>query len=115
MSLKEEILGLADRKVEEVDVPEWGRKVRIMEMTAADRDDWETRILAARQAGQSRRHVRAELVAMCLVDEVGARVFADDDIPALSQKSAAVLDRLWDVASRLSGLTRKEAENIAKN
>lgn len=116
MGLKEEILGLADRKVEEVAVPEWGgRKVRLMEMSAADRDDWELARFSEAKAGQAAKNVRAGLVARCIVDEQGVRLFADADIAALGAKSAKALDRLFDVCQRLNAISKQEAEELAKN
>lgn len=116
MATKEEILALADRKVEEVEVPEWGGgKHRIMEMSAADRDEWELQAYLERKAGPTAKNVRAGLVARCLVNEAGERLFTDAEIPLLGKKSAKALDRLYDVARRLNGLTEAEAEAIAKN
>lgn len=113
--LREELLGLDDRKVVEVTVPEWGgRVVRVAAMSAFDRDQWETQNYQAIKAG-ARRNVRAALVARCVVDETMVRVFADDDIEALGQKNAKALDRLFDVASDLNGLNEKSAEAVAKN
>jgi hypothetical protein len=52
----------------------------------------------------------AKLLSRCLVDENGDRLFSDKDIKALSAKSGAVLDRLGDVAMRLSGLRKEDVE-----
>lgn len=116
MGALEEVLALADRKVEEVVVPEWGgRAVRLMEMSAADRDDWELSRFSDAKAGRTPKNVRAGLVARCWVDERGARVVPDDKIAELGGKSAKALDRLFDVCQRLNALTEAEAEAIAKN
>lgn len=114
--LKEELLGLDDRKVAEVVVPEWGgRTVRVAAMSAADRDSWELEAYLERKGGGRAANVRARLVARCLVDEAGERVFADEDIAALGKKSAKALDRLFDVAQRLNGLSASEQEAIEGN
>ena len=116
MLTKEEILGLADRKAEEVVVPEWaGKTVRLMEMTAADRDEWELRAYNERKAGVTAKNVRANLVGRCLVDDKGERLFDDEAIGALAKKSAKALDRLFEVAQRLNALTKQEVQAIEKN
>jgi hypothetical protein len=64
---------------------------------------------------QTLHNVRAKLVVRSVVDEDGNRVFRDQDAPALGEKSAAVLDKLYDVASRLSKVTQEDVEELAKN
>ena len=60
-------------------------------------------------------NVRAKLCAWCIVDEGRRpRVFADADIVALGAKSAAALDRIYDVASDLSGITDEDVEELAE-
>ena len=115
MGLKEEILALEDRKIVEVEVPEWGRTVRVAAMSAADRDAWEIQIYETRTAGRVPQNIRASLVARCLVDETGARVFGEGDIEPLGRKSAKVMDRLYDIARGLNGLSDADAEQLAKN
>jgi hypothetical protein len=60
-------------------------------------------------------NMHALLLSRCIVDDEGERVFADTDASALGQKNARVLDRLFQVASRLSGLDDDEAEAIEGN
>lgn len=116
MGLAEEILALDDRKVVEVEVPEWGgRKVRLMEMSAADRDRYEMENLEAREKKTGARQVRARLVALCLVDEEGKRVFTDQQVDALGAKSAKALDRLFWKARELNILEEEQVQAAAKN
>ena len=63
------ILSAADLPHEDVAVPEWGGTVRIRTMTSGARDEYEQKMLAAK--GQPQRNVRAQLVALCAVDEAG--------------------------------------------
>lgn len=115
MSLAEEILGLVDRQPVEVEVPEWGgRKLLVASMTATDRDAYEIEVLNARQAGRAGHNVRARLVARCVVDAAGKRVFSDEQIERLGQKSAAALDRLFWAAARLNALSDKDVGELEK-
>ncbi len=113
---KEQIISSIDLKLEKVAVPEWGGDVFISEMSGTDRDAYEMSLLV-RQGDkfvQDLSNARAKLVARCLVDEDGKRLFTEADIAALGKKSGAVLDRLDDVAKRLNGLEAKAVEDAEK-
>ena len=60
------------------------------------------------------KNVRAKLVARSVVDESGARVFDDADVLKLSDKSAAGLQRVFEVAQRLSGLSDEDVDELVK-
>jgi len=111
---REAILKAQDLPQEEVYVPEWGGYVRVRGLTAAERDALESTMLQTN--GQVRlENFRARLVAMSIVDEEGNRLFSDEDVDALGRKSAAALQRVFDVAMRLSGLRAEDVEELAKN
>lgn len=114
LSSAADILGIADIQTEEVFVRPWNASVRLRGLTAAERDQFEASIID--RAGKVRtKELRARLVAMCLVDEKGARIFGDDQISALAGKSAAALDPLFAVAQRLSGMTKADIEELEGN
>jgi hypothetical protein len=50
-----------------------------------------------------------------LCDEAGNLTFTEQDVWALGEKNAAVLDRLFEVAQRLSSLRPKDVEEKVKN
>ena len=110
------ILDTTDLKREYVDVPEWGGTVIIRALTGSERDAYEAEIVGS-DGGTSRKfnlaNIRARLVARTVIDESGKRLFLDADIPVLGGKSAAVLDRLFTVAQRLSGLSQADVKELA--
>lgn len=112
-----QILGLAELRREDVDVPEWNATVTIRELTGAERDEYETWMLKARAAeGGFPPNVRARLVVMCALDEGGQPLFAEADVTALGAKSGRALDRLWNAARRLSGMGGEaEAEAVGNS
>jgi len=116
---KAQILEVQDLPVEDVHVPEWGGMVRVRGLTGAERDRWELEGLRLRgqrlEMNPGLDNFRARLVALCVIDEAGERLFSDRDVPRLSEKSGAVLDRLFDVARRLSGLTAADVDDLEKN
>ena len=123
---RDEILSREDIRTEDVEVPEWGGTVRVRGMTGAKRDEFEDGLTqstpltrAQRRRGESAQtvtmdNVRAKLCAWCIVDERNELVFVDTDIAQLGEKSGAALDRVFEVASRLSGIGEDDVEVMAK-
>jgi hypothetical protein len=107
---RDAILAAEDVKTEEVNVPEWGGSVLVRGMTGRERDEFEASMIV-RAGGQTVpdiRNGRAKLVARCVVGDDGQPLFTRDDVTALGEKSASALARVFDVASRLSGLTEDD-------
>lgn len=109
------ILALDDLETITVRVDKWG-EVRLREMTAGLRELWETRWLSQETEGASRYDgLRAHLVALSVVDEKGARVFADSDIDELQKKSARAISALFDAAMTLNRLSDADVAVTEKN
>jgi len=114
---RDQILKAQDLPTEDVPVPEWGGTVRVRALTGAERDAFEQSIVE--QRGRSTRmnlqNLRAKLVALTVVDEEGNRIFSDSDAKLLGKKSALALNRVFEVAQKLSGLTSEDVEELTKN
>jgi hypothetical protein len=108
------ILKSDDLAKEKVSVPEWGGSVYVRCLTGVEREQWEGIAIRARDA-KNYTKVRTSLLTMCLVDEKGNRLFADQDVRDLGQKSAKAMDRLVDVALRISGISEGEIEKMEGN
>lgn len=106
MILEADDLGHAD-----VAVPEWGGVVRIRALSGTERDRFEASI-----AGNGKRirldNVRAKLVQACAVDGEGNALFGTADVAALGRKSAAALNRVFEAAQKLSGLTDEDVDEL---
>ena len=62
------------------------------------------------------RNARARLVAVSAIDaETGELMFSEEDVLAIGEQSAAVIDRIYDVASKISGISDNDLEEITKN
>lgn len=114
---REAILKADDLKRETVSVPEWGGDVVLRAMTGAERDAFEQSLFTGDGDAKkfSSENVRAKLLVRCIVNEKGERVFSDADVSMLGGRSGAVLDRLYDVAQRLSGIGKRDLEAAVKN
>ncbi len=114
---KEQILAMDDIETRDVEVPEWGGTVRIRGLSGVERDEYEANRWRRRgnKYEPNLANARANLVALCAVDEEGKRIFTNEDVKALGRKSAAALDRLFDVAQELSQVSDEDIEELAGN
>ncbi len=114
---KEAILAVDDVHFEDVPVPEWGGMVRVKSLTGSERDGLEASMIEGKgkNANVNLANLRAKLVARSIVDESGNRIFEDADIALLGRKSAAALNRVYEVAQRLSGITQEDVDELTKN
>ena len=111
---REAILGARDLGAEEVEVPEWGGRVRIRVMTGTERDQFETAVMQAREA-TSPANIRALLAALTLCDAEGNALFSPADVADLGRKSAAALERVFAVAARLNAMADKDVAALGKD
>jgi hypothetical protein len=116
------IMAIQDLPTEDVRIPEWetGSEqvwIRVRGLTGKERDKYELSITVGK--GQNKeinaRNARAKLVVMCVVDEKGERLFSDDDVSWLGDKSAQALERIFDVARRLSGLSDTDVKELTED
>jgi hypothetical protein len=109
------ILDANDLGFEDLEVPEWGGTVRVRALTGAERDAYEASMSQQRGKNYVRNlaNIRAKLVVRSVVDENGDRLFTDQDANALGTKSAAALDRIFEVAAKLSRLSEEDVEELA--
>jgi hypothetical protein len=114
---RDEILKSDDIQYEVVDVPEWGGKVRVRALTGTQRDAFESSMVVGEGKKQkvTTANIRAKLVQLTLVDMNGAQVFSIADINFLGAKSAAALDRVYEVSARLSKISKEDVEELAGN
>lgn len=114
---RDQILQADDRKYELVPVPEWGGTVKVRSLNGSERDGLEAGMLEGR--GKNRQvnlqNLRAKLVSLSVVDLEGNLVFSQADIVALGTKNAAALDRVFEVAQRLSGLREEDVDDLVGN
>ena len=114
---KADILAAEDLPRETVRVPEWGGDVLVRGLTGAQRDEFEASVVVGKGSNRdvNIKNLRAKLVALSVVDEAGALLFTDKDVDALGKKSAVALQRVFDTAQRLSGLSEADVEDLQKN
>ncbi|MFF0867627.1 hypothetical protein ACFYUV_38100 [Nonomuraea sp. NPDC003560] len=111
---REQILSVDDRREEQVHVPEWGGTVIVRGLSGTQRDKYEGSLLDSKNRVRV-LDARGKLAQMSIVDQSGQLLFGEEDIKALSRKSAKALSRVVDVAQRLSGLSDEDLEELEGN
>jgi hypothetical protein len=102
--------------IESVDIPELGMAIYVRGMSGEERDAWEKSLIR----GKGKRmevdttNVRARLVAKTACTEQYERLFTDADALELGQSRVDILNRLFTVAQRLSGVSDADVEELGK-
>jgi len=121
MEIKDRIFGSDDLLKKKITIPEWGVDVYMHTMSARERDEMESIYLQLnnminKKQDTSQMNIRANLIVRCAHDEKGEKIFnTNGDIKKLGDKSAAILDRLCDVAEELNAISEKDIEEMEKN
>jgi hypothetical protein len=110
---REAILSAQDVQREYVDMPEWGGGVYVQTLSAR----------AGLELGKKGEVDEQEKLVVdtglfltkAVVDEAGNRIFTEDDISALMEKSKPAVDRLTAAALRLNNLGKDVAKEAEKN
>jgi len=124
MSVRDKVQAASDLPYERVAVPEWGENGTPLEfyvhaLMGTERDRIEQDAVAERAESEDDRvrNIRARfVVAATYEDEARTRrVFREDDVEWLGRKSAKALDRLYEPTARLSGISKEDVKELAKN
>ena len=105
------VMQLVDRQLREVFVEEWNDSVLLKPMQVNERDLWEKKF----QGNKFPDVVRAALVAKCLVNQEGQRLFSDQEALLLGEKCAAAIDRLFEICMSMNRFTKADIEVLTKN
>lgn len=101
----------AELPTKDVHVPEWGGWVRVRTLTAWEREQWERNVETSLAGGT----FYASLVALCVIDEAGGRVFvSDEQLAALNRQSGDVVKRLYDACVAHNGIGAAAREAAKK-
>lgn len=112
--LRGKILAANDATSELVEVPEWGVTVEVRSITAKER------ALLLNDAANNQGKVDLSkiypdmVIAATFDPDTGERVFSEADKDEISGKNGKAVERIADVAGRLSGMNG-DAEKAVKN
>lgn len=121
-SLKETILGAQDLAYEDIEIPEWGGvTVRVYGLDSDEIEAYQNSSTAMKTKAKKNADVelavksrRAQLVVKALYNpHTNERIFDDADAADLAKKSAGVVNGLYVLVERLSGMDRTFDEQVA--
>jgi hypothetical protein len=104
----EDILSFEDLKPVSYNIPEWGGKSFIRQLSAAQGLE-----LGELIGEKQTKGTNVKVVVFCLCDSTGKRTFRDDQATALQQKSMKVLNRIANECLRVNGIGENSAEQKA--
>lgn len=114
--LRDRIKNYNDIQFEEVTA--WGEKMLVGTMTAAGRDAFEKSIIIMKGDGtteQNLANMRAKLAVLTTYNMNKKKLFQVGDEEWLGEKSAAEVQKLFEVAMRLNKISEADVEELAKN
>lgn len=109
MLSKSDILSAEDRSIKTVDVPEWGGQVGIRVLSGAERSMFESLFEAKKDD-----LFKIRFVACSLCDAAGVRLFSNDEVEVLAEKSSRAIARLFDQCWDHSMLSPESVEEAGK-
>lgn len=116
---KEQILGLDEKQVRLVEIPEMGISVYVRAISGGERDQFESEIVDQRTWKPTRNSMngfRGKAASYFLSDAEGNRLFdKPNDWQKLSQKPASFLDRVLDAGKELNHMSDTSLEEAEKN
>ena len=116
MSLRDAILNADDFQSKPEDVPEWGVKIMLREMSGPGRNKFFEIVEFDKDNKAPLVEMYAAAIALSARDpETGELIFTPEDKQALMEKSATVIERLGKAALVLSGLAPNSRDDAEKN
>jgi len=116
---RDQIFAVDDIKIEKVNIPEWKGDIFVKGLTGKEKDAWEISQMKFVEGEDKPTiiydNMRAKLCARTICDEKGKLLFKESDIEALGKKSGNALSTIFDIAQRLSGITKDDVKKLAKN
>ena len=115
---KEQILAVKDIEEKKIKVPEWKGEILIKSLSSAERSEYYSFIQKRNKPGVGISEISGiyeKLIVLGVVDANGDRMFSDDDIKKLGEKSPAVLTRIANEILAISGMGPDDVDKAEEN
>ena len=116
-NLRDIILSADDTTSEVVEVPQWGDvKIEVRGMTGRDRAAFLSSYTDPDTGRVNWSMLYPSLITASAFDpDTGERIFNDEDGDAINGKSGAALEKVAQVALRLSGMQQEDEDKVGKS
>ncbi len=113
---RSQLIQKRDLARESVAVPELGGEVLVRELTAKERDEFDVSSIKrnGKKIEQNLANLRARLCVKAVIDEQGEPLLTEADAAALGDQPGSIIDRIYAVAARLSGITKDDEKELAE-
>ncbi len=105
--------------VRDVPVPEWGGTVRIRELTSKERVQVEmSMVRQSKGSGGAQANLdsypmlRGRVLARTIVNDALRPLFTEADIADLTELAAGPIERLFEIACAMSGLSQQDVDTM---
>lgn len=112
---RHDIDAASDKQATAIPVPEWGGEVLIRPISALERETWENEVLRRQKAGEPCNTLRAELVAIALVDDTGKPLYTREEAILLATRDAGPIDRIFEYIRARAGISDQDVRELEKN
>jgi hypothetical protein len=114
LSIRDRAVAARPYKAETVDVPEWDAVIEVRSLPLGERNEMMGEVVDEETGkGDFKAMFPALLIRACYDPETGERVFAEDDAATINGFDSQVVDRVAEVALKLSGLAEKSKDDAA--
>ena len=115
MSLRDRILSAKDIKSNIITVPQWGLDLDIRTMTAIERSRLVATCTKADGTVDMEKMYPLLLISAVYDPETGEKVFTNEDVDALQDKSAAAVELVAKSVMEASGMTPQAVDEEGKD
>jgi len=115
---REALLKLCERRYSTVEIPEREISIRIQSLSEAEKSQYETCLIAKNGRGIMRERLQdatRRLIALCVVDEDGKRIFSDSDLSAIANLDSYISSRIYDACQEHCGFNKGDIDDTVKN
>jgi hypothetical protein len=110
-----DVFGVEDKLSESLDIPEWGGRIYVRVMSAKERSEIEDLYIKITDAKKETGKFRKELIRRTWVDKSGNLMIIDDAVAThMMNKSALIIERIFEKACEVNGFRQKDVEVLKK-
>ena len=103
---------LFELEFEQIEIDIKGDKYIVKEMNAKDAGEYESSLytVVGQTVKYNTKNAKEKLVLRTLCEVNGDRIFGDNDIALIGKLPASVVDKVFQIASKLNGLEKEGTE-----
>lgn len=101
------------RRYRDVELPDG--VCRLQSLTERERAEFELVVEKSQKDRETKRRLKAYLIAACLVDESGEKLFQPAEVDSLLSLDSLLTAKLFDACVEHCGFSKEDRDNVEKN